>query len=129
MRDLRVNFPDLTLTVARLINPIEVPELKTLLLSGEPVQVADAQQWKHIPTLINMYGPAETTVRTTVDIIRPDRQGDPRIGWGIGGNCWLMDPTDYTKLVPISCIGELLFDGPLVIEGYLNSLPKPQRRS
>ena len=124
MCDLEVNFADFTPTVARLLNPSEVPQLQTLLLSGEAVKSADAKQWRSVATLINTYGPAETTVKTTVDNIQPDRKGDPSIGKGIGGNTWLVDPSDYKRLVPIGCIGELLFDGPLVIEGYLHNVEK-----
>lgn len=124
MRDLKVNFADFTPTVARLLNPADVPDLHTLLLSGEAVTAVDAEQWKSIPVLLNTYGPAETTVKTTVERILPGLIGDPSIGRGIGGNTWVTDPDDYQRLLPLGSIGELLFEGPLVIESYLNNATK-----
>ena len=124
MRDLRVNFADFTPTVARLLDPSDVPDLHTLLLSGEAVTSVDAAQWKSVPILLNTYGPAETTVKTTIEKISPDLKGDPSIGRGIGGNTWVTDPDDYQRLLPLGSVGELLFEGPLVIESYLNNAAK-----
>ena len=124
MRDLKVNFADLTPTVARLLDPAEIPELETLLFGGEAVTAADAEQWRSIPTLINTYGPAETTIKTTITTIAPDTQGDPSVGYGVGGNTWVVDQTDRNRLAPIGCVGELVFDGPLIVQGYLNNAEK-----
>jgi amino acid adenylation domain-containing protein len=124
MRDLKVNFADFTPTVARLLDPSDVPSLHTLLLSGEAVTSVDTAQWKSVPVLLNTYGPAETTVKTTVERILPGTEGDPSIGRGIGGNTWVTDPDDYQRLLPLGSVGELLFEGPLVIESYLNNAAK-----
>ncbi|TKX18734.1 AMP-binding enzyme-4 [Elsinoe australis] len=124
MRDLQVTFADLTPTVARLLDPAEVPDLHTLLLAGEAIKEADAEQWSHVPVVLNTYGPAETTIKTTIAPILRGIKGDPNIGRGYGGNTWLVDPKDYNRLVPIGCVGELVFDGPLVIQGYLNDHEK-----
>lgn len=126
MRKLKVNFADLTPTVGRLLDPAELPDLETLLLSGEFVSAADARKWQRVPFLFNTYGPAETTVKTTLSVIDRYSEGDPNIGRGIGGNIWITSLTDCNNLVPIGCVGELLFDGPLIAEGYLNNPKKTQ---
>src|ERR1700736_1091246 len=69
MRRLAVNWTFLTPSVARLINPAEVPELATLVLGGEALSGSDITQWSgHVQHLINGYGPGECSIFSSANI-------------------------------------------------------------
>ncbi|MCJ1350610.1 MAG: hypothetical protein MMC33_000591 [Icmadophila ericetorum] len=115
---LKANWTDLTPSVARLIDPLAVPSLKTLVLSGEAVGKDLILQWATRVEVINAYGPAECqicTVQRKLEI--PDDSA--KIGRGVGCSTWIVDPESDT-LSPIGAIGELLIEGPIVSPGYLN---------
>jgi non-ribosomal peptide synthetase component F len=40
------------------------------------------------------------------------------IGRGLGCRTWVTDKHDHNQLVPISCVGELCVEGPIVTRGY-----------
>ncbi|KAI1353206.1 hypothetical protein F5Y01DRAFT_277248 [Xylaria sp. FL0043] len=46
------------------------------------------------------------------------------IGKGIGAVTWVVDPNDYTKLLPRGATGELLLEGPILAREYLNDPEK-----
>lgn len=46
------------------------------------------------------------------------------IGSAIGGACWIVDPVDHTRLVPLGAVGELLIEGPTLARGYLDDPTK-----
>ena len=120
MRDFRVNYATITPTVARLLNPVEVPYLNTLALIGEPLTQADLEQWTpHTGEIINTYGPSECPGCVTVNRIRRDCLQDPHLGNASACNTWIVDPTDANRLVPVGGIGELWLEGPLIGLGYL----------
>jgi amino acid adenylation domain-containing protein/non-ribosomal peptide synthase protein (TIGR01720 family) len=122
--NLEANFANLTPTVARLLDPAEVPTLQTLLLSGEAMSASDAHKWRHIETLLSTYGQAETTVKMAVQNVRPEEDGYLALGRPVGTNAWIVNPHDYTQLVPFGCTGELLAEGPFVGAGYFNDVKR-----
>ncbi|KAJ5876038.1 uncharacterized protein N7529_001622 [Penicillium soppii] len=120
----RSNWTHLTPSVGRLLLLQTRSELQVLALIGEPMTRADIQKWSSRVRLINSYGPAECSVIST---LRTDIKAgsDPQnIGYGAGCVCWVVDPADHERLVPIGAVGELLIEGPIVGRGYLND---PQR--
>ena len=44
-------------------------------------------------------------------------EGHPAAGLLVA---WVVDPDNYGNLLPLGCIGELLLEGPLIFQGYLN---------
>ncbi len=124
---MRVNLIDLTPSVARTINPASVPSLKTLVLGGETATRADIVRWAPYVHVLNGIGQAECTVTTTMATMDPAVSGTPGIGRGLGANTWIVDPEDHHRLTTIGAIGELLVEGPLVGEGYLNDEDKTSR--
>ncbi|CAI7665214.1 unnamed protein product [Penicillium viridicatum] len=48
------------------------------------------------------------------------------IGYGTGGVCWVTDPREHNRLLPVGAIGELLIEGPIVGRGYLNEPAKTE---
>lgn len=115
-----VTLADLTPTVACLLQPTEVPTLKTLALGGEAVTTTCVDMWRDFVSLQCCYGPSECSVNSTYsgEISHPGKATN--IGRAIGSVAWVVDAADHNSLVPIGCVGELLIDGPIVSRGYLN---------
>lgn len=115
-----VTLADITPTVACLLQPADVPTLKTLALGGEAVTTTCVDIWRDFVSLQCCYGPSECSVNSTYsgDIAQPGKATN--IGHAIGCVAWVVDAADHNSLVPMGCVGELLIDGPIVSRGYLN---------
>ena len=123
MRAMQVNYAHLIPTVARVLRPSVVPNLKTLVLGGEPMTQEDINIWGSHVDLYNNYGPAECTPAATSIMIYPQTKYEGAIGRGWGLVTWVVDP-DGQQLAPIGGAGELWLEGPLVGLGYLNDKDK-----
>jgi amino acid adenylation domain-containing protein len=124
MERMQVNLIDLTPSVARTLDPTAVPSLKTLVLGGEAALRSDILRWAPYVRVLNGIGQAECTVTTTMAVMDPSFPGTPGIGKAIGTNTWIVSPTDHHQLTAIGAVGELLVEGPLVGDGYLNDEEK-----
>ncbi|KAJ3536859.1 hypothetical protein NM208_g6548 [Fusarium decemcellulare] len=124
IRKLRANLADITPSIGRLMDPAQVPGLQLVNFSGEVLTTDDVTRWRSVPTVLNSYGPAECSVRSTagkpIDCDAPDVS----IGWSIGSNSWVVEPEKGQELVPIGSIGELWLEGPIVGSGYLGDSEK-----
>ncbi|KAL2373486.1 nonribosomal peptide synthase SidD [Blastomyces gilchristii SLH14081] len=116
VRDLHVNWAELTPTVAKLLMPEDVPRVKTLILGGESMTSLDIALWHEKVRLICAYGPAECTV---VANVQPHVTEPGNIGFSFGGSCWIVDKDNHNCLAAIGTIGELVIGGPIVSRGYL----------
>ncbi|KAI1812776.1 non-ribosomal peptide synthetase [Poronia punctata] len=116
---LKANVIDLTPSVAQLLLPVDVPDVQTVILSGEAVPVEAIRPWWNKVRVINVYGPSECTATSTMNTNPSCLEEATRIGSGIGQITWIVDPGNYNLLTPIGCVGELLLEGPLVGLGYL----------
>ncbi|KAJ5165579.1 AMP-dependent synthetase/ligase [Penicillium coprophilum] len=127
IRGLRANWLELTPSVARFIDPQEVPDVRSVLLVGEPMSQDHIKQWSGTGKvqILNAYGPAECSVVTS---IQPDvKLEDPNnIGRSYSSHCWIANPHDQDQLEPLGAVGELLISGPIVARGYLN---QPHQKS
>lgn len=122
INDARVTWAVLTPSVTRLIEPRQVPTLETLVMGGEAMSKADIHRWNGHATLHNGYGPSECGVAAAWnEAIRDD---PTNIGKSVGGICWIVDPQDYCRLVPVGAIGELVVEGFAMADGYLNNKTK-----
>jgi amino acid adenylation domain-containing protein len=123
MRDLRVTFAGMTPSVARTLDVDILDHLDSIALGGEGVSASDATSWGRKTRVVNAYGPSETTVGATIN---PDVGAKSYITMGKATGCalWLTEPSDHNKLVPIGAVGELLIEGPIVGDGYLNNPAK-----
>lgn len=123
IRELNANHAFLTPSVARLLIAKGVEKnIKTLALVGEPMLDSDVEYWADKVSLINGYGPAECSIACCINPsvtagIDPANLGSGRHA---GTLCWVVDPQDATKLLPVGAVGELLVQGPSVGRGYLN---------
>lgn len=117
---MKANVAFFTPSVARALHPAEFPTIDTLLIGGETPQLHDIKEWIQRVRVINSYGPAECCPAFTAgsDLTL---DSDPRnIGSPLAGDCWIVDPSDYNRLVPIGIVGELVLGGPTISRGYIN---------
>ncbi|KAL7914382.1 hypothetical protein GGI35DRAFT_467491 [Trichoderma velutinum] len=119
IKKLEVNWAYLTPTVANLLDPSEVPSLKTICLGGEPVLDTLVTKWIKNARLVATYGPSECSIAISRSIVRGF--GNGQLGPASGGLLWVVNPMDHNKLVPIGAPGELLIEGPLVGRDYLDA--------
>ncbi|PYH90975.1 putative nonribosomal peptide synthase [Aspergillus ellipticus CBS 707.79] len=115
----RATLTELTVTVARLLRPSQLPTLKTLILSGEPVDGQAFEQWTPAVHLVICYGPSECTSVATINAAGRDHG----IGRGVGCVTWLVNPQDHRQLVPVGAVGEIVLEGPIVGKGYYANEP------
>lgn len=124
IRDTGVNFMNLTSTAASLLDPRDVPGVKTVVVGGESLRPAVVQQWAEHAKLLNAYGQSECCVESLISVVE-DEKDAANIGFPIAGCAvWVVDPLDYNRLVPVGVAGELLIQGPLLARGYLNDPDK-----
>ncbi|KAI0483695.1 putative non-ribosomal peptide synthetase [Xylaria cf. heliscus] len=116
VRALGISHLSPTVTVASLLNPENVPTVKFLVTSGEPMTDEVLDRWSQ--HLYQGYGPSETTNICTV---RKVSKGDSSqfIGWSFGNTSTFVLHPNSTHLVPVGCVGELCFGGDQVAAGYL----------
>ncbi|KAM3435475.1 hypothetical protein NHJ13734_005551 [Beauveria thailandica] len=69
MRECRANWTFLTPSVARTLRPCAVPDLGVLVIGGESARAADFRTWSGALRLLYVYGPAECSIHSTVQII------------------------------------------------------------
>ena len=98
---MQVDFAILTPSFAGLIEPSEVPTLKTLAVGGEALPQNRIERWADKVSLLQIYGPAEegiwTMTRMQTGITCPET-----VGFALrNSSCWLVDPEDPHRLVPI----------------------------
>lgn len=118
---LGVNMAHMTPSVARVLDPEVMSSLDVLGLGGEGVPADDAAVWNERTKVIVAYGPSECTVGCTINNeVGGDTTPYVSIGKGVGGLMWIVDPNDHNILVPPGAIGELVVEGPIVGQGYLN---------
>jgi amino acid adenylation domain-containing protein len=123
MREMRVTLAGMTPSVARTLDMDILTQLDSIALGGEGVSANDATSWGKNTKVVNAYGPSECTVGATIN---ENVGAKPYITMGKGKGCaiWLVDPSDHNKLVPVGAVGELLIEGPIVGDGYLNNPEK-----
>lgn len=121
---LRANVVALTPSVAQLLDPKECPTLQTLLFIGEPLRLRDINRWWGKVRVMNIYGPSECTPYSVINTNASCARDATRIGIGIGQVTWVVHPDNHNQLLPLGHTGELILEGPLVGEGYLNDPEK-----
>ena len=135
MASMKANWAFLTPTVADLLSPADVPELKVLCMGGEALGQESVARWTDAVELHGMYGPAEVSGLCAWNSSLGKAGKSTNIGRPLSSAFWVVNPTWPTRLVPDGCVGELLIQGPLLARGYLtadekalsNWISEPQR--
>lgn len=127
MKKYQVDNANITPSFAKLISPCDVPNLRVLQLSGEPMTADAIVSWGSRLRLINGYGPSECCCVCSVNPSpSTDVQDARNIGHAAGCRLWIVDADNYERLLPIGAVGELIIEGPIVGRGYLNDPNKTQ---
>ncbi|KFY17540.1 hypothetical protein V492_00599 [Pseudogymnoascus sp. VKM F-4246] len=116
----QVNWASITPSVVRLLEPSIVPTLRHLVLCGEPMTPSLVSLWADKLHLINAYGPSEAITISSLQTQVMSATSPNDIGRGSGTVLWIVDPTDYNRLVPPGAVGELVIESPNVGRGYIN---------
>ncbi|KAH8427277.1 nonribosomal peptide synthase SidD [Aspergillus melleus] len=124
IRKMRVNYAGLTPSVARILDPDVIASLSGLGLGGEAASARDVTVWGQDTRIIIGYGPCECTIGCTVNSSAATGRDYISIGPGNGAAIWVVDPNDHELLMPVGAVGELLVEGPIVGQGYLNDPDK-----
>lgn len=124
MESFRANTVELTPSVAQLLDPSSVPSLKLLVFGGEAVRRKDVEAWWGKVRCSNTYGPSECTPTAAFNVNAPCSQDATQIGRGVGVVTWVVDPNNHNILQAPGYVGELLLEGPIVGQGYLNDKVK-----
>ena len=119
----KVNWATLTPSVVRMMQPAQVPNLKTLVLVGEAMSQQDLLTWADRVTLGNGYGPTECSAISTSNVMTP-RTKPNNLGKAVTSRGWVVSRNNHHILAPVGAVGELLLEGPAVGAGYLNDPEK-----
>lgn len=101
MNDFRINWSFLTPSLAKTVNPQDVPGLEVLVLGGEALSKDDVVKWAPHVKLFNGYGPSECSIAATANGPLRITSDPANIGHALGGVCWIVDPSNHDRLVPI----------------------------
>jgi amino acid adenylation domain-containing protein len=130
IQDMDINTAYLTPSVTRIIDPVAVPGLKTLMLAGEASRFEGFRTWSRPgQTILHGYGPTECAVLccvATVDLGTSNEINSACIGTATGGTSWIVDPDDHNTLQPIGAVGELLIEGHILAMSYLHDQAKTE---
>ncbi|KAF3490821.1 nonribosomal peptide synthase [Arthroderma uncinatum] len=123
INDKRVSNATLTPSFVQLMNPDDIPNLKYLALVGEAMSPAHVANWAGKLNLLNGYGPSECSVSAVINSKMNVDSYHKNVGRPLD-RCWLVDPSNHDRLVPIGAVGELLVEGVTLARGYLNRAEK-----
>lgn len=112
-----------TPSVLATLTESDIGCLDTIIVAGEKIPEDTFEYWSTRVRLINAYGPTEFSVICTMATSEPGRLPND-IGRGVASACWIVDSNNSDRLVPIGAVGELLMQGPLCADGYLNDEAK-----
>ncbi len=119
----RITYVDIPPAVLAKMDPAECPKsLSTVLIGGEVCPPEVVRKWADQVRLLNVYGPTEATVCTSIAIGDSSWQR-PQIGTPLTGVQYAIDAQDAAN----PRRGELLIGGPQLARGYRN-LPDETRR-
>jgi amino acid adenylation domain-containing protein/non-ribosomal peptide synthase protein (TIGR01720 family) len=121
INELSVTWTLLTPSFIQVIQPSQVPTLRTLVLGGEAMSQTHISTWADKVELINAYGPSECAVVATVNPYISYSTDPSNMGRATGGRAWITDKHNHNRLVPIGSMGELIIEGPLLAQGYLKN--------
>ncbi|KAI0532294.1 hypothetical protein GGR58DRAFT_490724 [Xylaria digitata] len=120
---LNANWAFLTSTVLALINPEDVPSLRTICVGGEPIRNSQIKEWAPKVQLRQTYGSAETAAVVASAGLNTSSTVSS-VGKPTTARCWLTHPADINRLVPIGAPGEVVFEGPTIGREYIGNPEK-----
>ncbi|KAL5363806.1 hypothetical protein BJX96DRAFT_178400 [Aspergillus floccosus] len=124
IRSMGVDWSIMTPTVLATLVPDMVPDLKTILVAGEPIRKAQISLWTERTRLFQAYGFTEWAGICCVSPQVKSIRDIGVIGSPANARCWLVDPGNLNQLAPIGAVAELAVEGPSLAQGYLHNAEK-----
>jgi amino acid adenylation domain-containing protein len=119
INEMKVTHSFFTPTVARLLDPAEVPTLRSLTVGGESLSIEVIRRWcTPGRRLIQAYGPTETAMVSSMRLMSPDSSPTNLGRFLPTARAFILD-RDETLLVPYGAVGELCLGGPQLGQGYI----------
>ena len=117
LRNNQITWAILPPALLAVLEPVDLPELRTLIVAGDACSAELARKWSEGRQFFNAYGPTETTIWAT--IAQVDGSTTPPIGKPIPNTqTYILD--QLLNPVPIGVPGELHIGGDGLARGYLN---------
>jgi amino acid adenylation domain-containing protein len=124
IRDMKINYAGITPSMARILDLDVIKSLDVLGLGGEAAAARDVNSWGQHTRIVIGYGPCECTIGCTINSDTATGRDYISIGTGNGACMWIVNLDDHEQLMPAGAVGELLVEGPIVGQGYLNDPEK-----
>jgi amino acid adenylation domain-containing protein/thioester reductase-like protein len=120
VREHAITHLDLPPALLRVLDPDAMPaSLQTLIIGGEPCPPAVVRHWAQRFRVVNVYGPTEATVCTSLCQCDPETWEQPLLGRPIPGVRYqVLDA--HREPVPSATPGELSIGGVCLARGYRN---------
>jgi amino acid adenylation domain-containing protein len=115
----RATHTALTPTVARILDPNDLPTLTTMTLGGEKLAANDVNKWLNNVSVVHLYGASECTIISLESMTKTQTTDHTT-----GNACWIVHPQDHERLLPIGAVGELMIEGAMAARCYLNEPEK-----
>ncbi|KAJ5921745.1 acetyl-CoA synthetase-like protein [Penicillium verhagenii] len=135
MHKLNVTDASLTPAIVKSLRPECIPTMRNLYIGGEAPTAAILSTWADRVRLSNIYGLTEGGVWDTAQFNLRSNDNPKAIGSGIGARCWIVNPDNIHRLLPIGVEGEVLLQSPYLAHRCLEdtaqnnntfiSLPEP----
>lgn len=122
IQTLHITHIDLTPSLARLLEPEDVPSLwdGVFITGGEALKQEIIEKWGSHRTICNGYGPTEATIGVTMNpFIGPDAKASNIGPAFLNVGSYVFAPGTTTPVLR-GAVGELCVSGKLVGKGYLN---------
>jgi amino acid adenylation domain-containing protein len=129
MNDMKVTTAIIVPSFARLLVQYPIPTLKTVVQGGEPIGQENIEKWTpKIDQFVIGYGAAETCVNCSQNVFsistREQKPWIEALGKAFGSRIFIADRSNVDRLMPIGAIGEIVVEGPILADGYLNDPAK-----
>ena len=119
LRGRGITHVDLPPALLGVLDLAGLPDcVETIVIGGEPCPPEVVRRWAARVRLVNVYGPTEATVCTSLCVCDPVAWIEPLLGRPIAGACYhVLD--ESLRPVPPGTPGELCLTGPGLALGYL----------
>jgi amino acid adenylation domain-containing protein/thioester reductase-like protein len=120
LRVRQITHIDLPPALLRLLDLEQMPaSLQTLVVGGEASVPEVIRRWARRFRVVNVYGPTEATICTSLCVCDPATWTEPLLGQPIAGIKYHVLDMDFHPVAPGET-GELCIEGPCLARGYLN---------
>jgi amino acid adenylation domain-containing protein/thioester reductase-like protein len=128
MRDRQITHVDIPPSVLSLLDPETLPPcLETVIIGGEPCPPEVVRRWARVVRVVNVYGPTEATVCTSLCLCDAESWNAPLLGQPIPNVSYhVLDESGHP--VAPGTAGELCIGGVGLARGYLNRLALTARK-